>query len=124
MRNVLVAFDGSDSSKRAVQYLIDFAREHSATLNVHLLNVQQPPIVAFPDETCRMAAERMAHAGVGRLPIVERAQSDRLVGIVSRSDLLKARTRWIDLEERRERLFRLRLARREKGALKAARPAR
>ena len=86
--------------------------------------VQQPPIVAFPDETCRMAAERMAHAGVGRLPIVERAQSDRLVGIVSRSDLLKARTRWVDLEERRERLIRLRSARREKGALKAARPAR
>jgi nucleotide-binding universal stress UspA family protein len=45
MRNVLVAFDGSDSAKRAVQYLIDFAREHSATLNVHLINVQQPPIV-------------------------------------------------------------------------------
>ena len=45
MRNVLVAFDGSDSSKRAIHYLIDFAREHSATLEVHLLNVQQPPIV-------------------------------------------------------------------------------
>lgn len=45
MRNVLVAFDGSDSSKRAIHYLIDFAREHSATLEVNLLNVQQPPIV-------------------------------------------------------------------------------
>ncbi|HTN31898.1 MAG TPA: universal stress protein [Pseudomonas sp.] len=45
MRNVLVAFDGSDSSKRAIQYLIDFARDHSATLEVSLLNVQQPPIV-------------------------------------------------------------------------------
>lgn len=45
MRNVLLAFDGSDSAKRAVQYVIDFAREHSATLNVHLINVQQPPLV-------------------------------------------------------------------------------
>lgn len=45
MRNVLVAFDGSDSAKRAIQYLIDFAREHSATLEVHLINVQQPPLV-------------------------------------------------------------------------------
>lgn len=45
MRNVLVAFDGSDSSKRAVEYLINFARDYSATLEVHLINVQQPPIV-------------------------------------------------------------------------------
>lgn len=45
MRNVLVAFDGSDSAKRAIQYLIDFAREHSATLEVNLINVQQPPLV-------------------------------------------------------------------------------
>ncbi len=43
MRNVLVAFDGSDSSKRALQYVIDFARDHGATLQVHLLNVQSEP---------------------------------------------------------------------------------
>ncbi|WP_439859143.1 universal stress protein [Pseudomonas sp. MBLB4136] len=40
MRKVLVAFDGSDSAKRALQYVIDFARIHDATLEVHLLNVQ------------------------------------------------------------------------------------
>lgn len=41
MRNVLIAFDGSDSSKHAVQYVIDFAQTHGATLNVHLINVEQ-----------------------------------------------------------------------------------
>ncbi|WP_298187715.1 universal stress protein [uncultured Pseudomonas sp.] len=40
MRNVLIAFDGSDSSKRALQYVIDFAQAHSATLEVHVINVQ------------------------------------------------------------------------------------
>nr|WP_298147423.1 universal stress protein [uncultured Pseudomonas sp.] len=43
MRKVLVAFDGSDSSRRALQYVIDFTREHSAKLEVHLLNVQFEP---------------------------------------------------------------------------------
>ncbi len=45
MRKVLVAFDGSDSSKRALQYVIDFARDHAATLEVHLLNVQHEPLL-------------------------------------------------------------------------------
>jgi nucleotide-binding universal stress UspA family protein len=43
MRKVLVAFDGSDSSKRALQYVIDFAHDHVKTLQVHLLNVQFEP---------------------------------------------------------------------------------
>ncbi|MEX6502642.1 universal stress protein [Pseudomonas zhanjiangensis] len=45
MRKVLVAFDGSDSAKRALQYVIDFARDHAATLEVHLLNVQHEPLL-------------------------------------------------------------------------------
>jgi nucleotide-binding universal stress UspA family protein len=45
MRKVLIAFDGSDSSKRALQYVIDFARDHAATLEVHLLNVQHEPVL-------------------------------------------------------------------------------
>ena len=45
MRKVLVAFDGSDSSKRALQSVIDFARDHAATLEVHLLNVQHEPVL-------------------------------------------------------------------------------
>ncbi|NQD93112.1 universal stress protein [Pseudomonas sp. CrR25] len=45
MRNILLAFDGSDSSKRALQYVIDFARIHAATLEVHLVNVQHEPML-------------------------------------------------------------------------------
>jgi nucleotide-binding universal stress UspA family protein len=43
MRKILLAFDGSDSSKRGLQYVIDFAHMHAATLEVHLLNVQHEP---------------------------------------------------------------------------------
>ena len=68
--------------------------------------VEAEPIVAFPDESCRSAAEKMAQSGVGRLPVVSRQGRRRLLGIVTRSDLLKARARVLDEEQRRERFIR------------------
>lgn len=47
-----------------------------------------PPITAPPDATIEALEARVAEHGVGRLPIV---QDGRLVGIVTRSDLLGAR---------------------------------
>jgi chloride channel protein, CIC family len=67
--------------------------------------IVQPAIVAYADETCRTVAERMADAEVGRLPVVARDGPDRVVGIVTRSDLLKARERYMELERQRERLL-------------------
>jgi H+/Cl- antiporter ClcA len=64
----------------------------SAPLRVRDL-VDRPPIVAYPWESCRTAAERMAHEGVGRLPVVSTADPRRVIGIVTRSDLLKPRAR-------------------------------
>jgi H+/Cl- antiporter ClcA/CBS domain-containing protein len=64
-------------------------------------------VVAFPDEPLRVVTNRMIAAGVGRIPIVSPAQPDHLVGIVTRSDLLKARQRMLDEEERRERVLTL-----------------
>jgi chloride channel protein, CIC family len=70
--------------------------------------IERSPIVAYADESCRTAAERLADAGVGRLPVVRRANTGEIVGIVSRSDLLKARARALELERRRERMLHLR----------------
>jgi chloride channel protein, CIC family len=67
--------------------------------------IEQPPVVARPEETCRAAAERMADAGVGRLPVVAGGTGRQLVGIITRSDLLKARLSYLDHERRRERLL-------------------
>jgi CBS domain-containing protein len=50
----------------------------------------RPVIVALPDESLRAAAERMLAAGVSRLPVVMPEHPDRLVGLLSRGDILRA----------------------------------
>lgn len=52
--------------------------------------VRRPPAVVYGDNTLRDAADLMVTEGVGRLPVVERADRRRVVGILSRSDLLVA----------------------------------
>jgi CBS domain-containing protein len=67
--------------------------------------VEREPITAYPWEACRVAAERMAQAGVGRLPVVSPEDPNKVVGIVTRSDLLKPRARQAEEEARRERFI-------------------
>ncbi len=47
------------------------------------------PIMALPEETCRIVATRLAVHGLERLPVVVDAATRELIGIVSRSDLIK-----------------------------------
>jgi CBS-domain-containing membrane protein len=49
-----------------------------------------PPIVALREETCRSVAIRLAVHAQERVPVVADAASGQLVGIVSRSDLIKS----------------------------------
>ncbi|MBB3104605.1 universal stress protein [Azomonas macrocytogenes] len=49
MHKILVAFDGSEGAKRALQYVIDFSEESKRPLDVHILNVQQEPILFGED---------------------------------------------------------------------------
>ncbi|WP_019938973.1 chloride channel protein [Bordetella sp. FB-8] len=62
------------------------------------------PLVALPDETCRIVATRLAVHAVERLPVVQDAQSRRLIGLVARSDLIKPSLQLFDEEFHRERL--------------------
>jgi len=57
---------------------------------------------ASPDEPLRAVVYRMAEHGVTQLPVVE-AETKKLLGTVSLEDLLKARTRHLEEERRRER---------------------
>jgi H+/Cl- antiporter ClcA len=66
------------------------------------------PVVAFPDEPLRVVVERMAETGFTRLPVVARHDPHRLEGIVSLSDLLRARKRSLAEERTRERVLQLR----------------
>jgi H+/Cl- antiporter ClcA/CBS domain-containing protein len=52
--------------------------------------IQREPVVVYDDSTLRDAADQMVIARVGRLPVVRRNETRRLVGIISRSDLLAA----------------------------------
>jgi CBS domain-containing protein len=57
---------------------------------------------AFPDTPTAEIADMMVESGVGRVPIVD-ADSRRVVGIISRQDLLKVRVRHKNAEEVRTR---------------------
>ena len=52
--------------------------------------VTRQPAVVFEDNTLRDAADHMVLEQVGRLPVVSRDNPRKLVGIISRSDLLSA----------------------------------
>ena len=52
--------------------------------------VQREPAVAYRHWPLREAADEMIRQRVGRLPVVDRAQPDLVVGILTRSDLLRA----------------------------------
>jgi CBS domain-containing protein len=62
---------------------------------------------ALPSETCRAVAQRLAASGLERLPVVDEPHLRRLVGIVSRSDLLKPLRAQHEEEAHRERPFRV-----------------
>jgi CBS domain-containing protein len=67
--------------------------------------MSSPPITALAEETCRAAVERMVQTGIGRLVVVDPDQPARIVGMVTRSDVLKSRSRLVDEEESRERFY-------------------
>jgi H+/Cl- antiporter ClcA len=69
-----------------------------------LVDVAVPsPVTAFADEPLRVVVQRMAKTGRTRLPVVERDDPKRLAGIVTLGNLLKARARHLEEEQRRER---------------------
>ncbi len=58
------------------------------------------PVVVHPDDTLAEAADRMILHAVGRLPVVERGEEPRLLGLVSRREILLARKHRLDAERR------------------------
>jgi H+/Cl- antiporter ClcA/CBS domain-containing protein len=56
--------------------------------------LRRPPVVVHDDCSLREAADHMVNHDVGRLPVISR-EGGQLVGIITRSDLLKAHRRRI-----------------------------
>ncbi len=70
---------------------------------VATLVADQVPEHALPNENCRAVASRMAAFGLQRMAVIESPDSHRLLGIVSRSDLLKPVEHLHEEESLRER---------------------
>ena len=60
--------------------------------------VHRGPAVVYADSTLRDAADQMVRENVGRLPVVDRSAPTRLVGIITRSDLLAAHAKRLEGE--------------------------
>jgi H+/Cl- antiporter ClcA len=82
-----------------------------AAVHVRDLYGVNTPIVALRGETCRTVAIRLAVHDLERLPVVADAASRQLVGVVSRSDLIKSTLILHDEEFMRHRFRRISLRR-------------
>ena len=69
--------------------------------------VRHETVEAFPDEPLRLVVYRMVEKGITRMPVVERS-TRRFLGLISLTDLLKARARHLEEERRREQVLSLR----------------
>ena len=61
--------------------------------------------VALPSETCKVVAARMATLHLERLPVVDSLDKRRVIGIISRSDLIKPSKNYFEEEQQRERFI-------------------
>lgn len=89
-RTVLSGIDASDIERPLSEYLL----------------IETPPPYALRTETCRAVAQRLAAHGLERLAVVDNQDTLRVIGIVSRSDLLKPLRTQHEEEFQREREFR------------------
>lgn len=62
-------------------------------------------VTAYPDESLRFLADRMAANHIGVLPVVERRQPNLFCGLISQFELLGARDRMLQEERKREQIL-------------------
>ena len=67
--------------------------------------VRRESVNAYPDEPLRIVVNRMAESGITRMPVVDE-ETQKLLGLVTLEDLLKARTRHVEEERHREQVIR------------------
>jgi H+/Cl- antiporter ClcA len=81
--------DGGILVGMADRALLDRIAPEKTATPLGTLFTQRRPEIALPRETCRSVAARLAITGLDRVPVVEDEKTYRLLGIVSRHDLVK-----------------------------------
>jgi H+/Cl- antiporter ClcA/CBS domain-containing protein len=135
LADVLAAYFGAQQTHRAYPVvragalvgMIDrdallAGSENPAAVKVSDLFGANVPIMALPGETCRTVSNRLAVHHLERLPVVADALSRTLVGVISRSDLVKPSLAFSEEEDQRETFRRLSppMLRRKKAKLQEA----
>jgi len=69
--------------------------------------VKRPPAVAFDDSSLREAADHMVREGIGRLPVVSRDDPERVIGMLTRSDIIASHAPRLDAERIRDAHYKL-----------------
>jgi CBS-domain-containing membrane protein len=84
-------------------------RQDEVERNVPLAEILHPvKAQAYPDETLQAVVDRMADKEVTSMPVVDR-QSEKVLGVISLDDLLKARAHHLEEERDRRQVLRWRL---------------
>jgi H+/Cl- antiporter ClcA len=115
-------------TRREIEKLI--AERESGLMPINMLladtcEAGRQLVVAYPDEPLRVIVNRMAESGLTRFPVIDRRGKNRehgskeqrgqgdgkpkLVGLVSLTDLLKARVANLQAERKRERVLPIRI---------------
>jgi H+/Cl- antiporter ClcA/predicted transcriptional regulator len=76
----------------------------SGTARISDLFGENLPVMALPEETCRIVATRLAVHHLERLPVVKDTDSRDLLGIIARSDLIKPSLSLFDEEHHYEQV--------------------
>lgn len=84
--------------------LHDLQERHAGTTPIGTL-VPDSPLVVTPDQTCRVVATQLAVHGVERVAVVHSPEDRKLLGLISRSDLIKTSLHFYEQEHQRERLM-------------------
>jgi CBS domain-containing protein len=76
-------------------------RDPAGTMTVLDAGTREP-VVTYPDEALHEASSKMLRHNIGRLPVVERIEPQRVVGYLGRPGVMAARLRRLEEEHVRE----------------------
>jgi CBS domain-containing protein len=95
------------ADRATIAALVDAAGEAPSETRIGDALAANSVTVALPGETCKLVAARLAVHGLERMAVVADRDSMKLVGIVSRSDLVKPSRMHFEEEQKKERFRRV-----------------